>query len=199
MKKILWLTAMVILVGMMVQQAEAIIEPTPDMIGVYFDADANFVDVSVAPYTAFTAYFLLTNPLLTEIQGYEFGYHVDIDPINESFWVRTGYWFPSGIIIVGGNIDDPLDGEVLLEFPPPVATTAVTVLWTWDVLVGSELTAHITVGPVTTPYFGDGAPVYTDGTNVNQMVSTSCSGWVNAECSVAVEAMSFGAIKALYR
>ena len=50
-----------LLVSLMAASAFAVTDPDPNMIGVYFDTDANDNCMIVGPSTPFNAYVILTN------------------------------------------------------------------------------------------------------------------------------------------
>ncbi len=57
--------------------ATAVLDPTPDLFGFYFDelADLNCQE-GVVPFTLVTMYAIYTNPTVPEIVGFEFGMDV---------------------------------------------------------------------------------------------------------------------------
>lgn len=73
MKKLLVL----VLTMVMASSAFAGVDPDPNMMGIYFDLNADVVNLPGAlPFTQIPAYVMVTNPSFEALYGYEFGYAV---------------------------------------------------------------------------------------------------------------------------
>ncbi len=199
MKTILWLVAGVLLVGMMPVGAGAVVDPTPDLLGVYFDTQGELPDLNVGPNTAFNMHFILTEPSASQILGYEFSYQMNVHPSQGSLILKLGHIFPPGINDLTMPIYEGLAGEVRQSWPAPVPTTHAVILITFQYIILTPLTAYMTTGPASVETVVDGLPAYWDGTNSYPMGAPPCSGVINDYCGIAVERESFGAVKALYR
>ncbi len=199
MKTILWLVAGVLLVGMMPVGAGAVVDPTPDLFGVYFDTQGDVADGSVSSSIPFNMYFILTEPSASQILGYEFSYQMNMQPSQEALIFKLGHTLPPGIIDLTMPVYDGLAGEVRQWWPAPVPTSNAVILMTFQYLLLAPLTAYLTPGPFYAETIVDGLPAYWDGVNTYPMGVAFCSGVINDYCGIAVERESFGAVKALYR
>lgn len=54
----------------------AVIDPDPDMMGIYFDTDGNDNCPTIGINTPFNAFAILTNPTVPVFSAYEFGLRV---------------------------------------------------------------------------------------------------------------------------
>jgi hypothetical protein len=199
MKILSWLVAGVLLVGMMPVTAGAVLDPTPDLLGVYFDTQGDVADLSVGPSIPFHMHFILTEPSASQILGYEFSYQMNVHPSQGALIFKLGHTLPPGIIDLTMPVYDGLAGEVRQSWPAPVPTTNAVILMTFQYMLLAPLMAYLTPGPAYVETIVDGLPAYWDGVNTYPMGVSSCSGVINDACGVAVERESFGAVKALYR
>ena len=201
MNRLMRLLVILVLAGMLVPGAQAITDPDPDLLGVFFDIFGDQTATVAPPTAPFLAYFILTNPVSPEILGYEFSYHLQVDPAGmESSVVLLGHFPPPGIIEVTLPVYGAIDGEVLLSWPAPVPTASTVILMTFQYMLVGDLQAQITTGPVANETVPNGLPAYWDGTGyVFSLGRPDCSGLVNSFCGVAVETQSFSTVKALYR
>ena len=199
MKRLLWLVAGVLLVAMMPVGAGAVVDPTPDLLGVYFDTQGDVADLSVGPSIPFHMHFILTEPSASQILGYEFSYQMNVQPGQGALIFKLGHTLPPGIIDLTMPIYDGLAGEVRQSWPAPVPTTNAVILMTFQYMLLVPMTAHLSTGPAYVETVVDGLPAYWDGANNYPMGAPYCSGMINDYCGIAVERESFGAVKALYR
>ena len=71
---------------LMAFSALAVIDPDPDMLGIYFDLEADNNCITVAANTPFFAYLILTNSTAQAINAYEFGFMNCICAGNETLF-----------------------------------------------------------------------------------------------------------------
>jgi hypothetical protein len=199
MKILSWLVAGVLLVGMMPVGAGAVLDPTPDLLGVYFDTQGDIPDLNVGSNMPFNMHFILTEPSASQILGYEFSYQMNMQPSQEALIFKLGHTLPPGINDLTMPVYDGLAGEVRQSWPAPVPTSNAVILMTFQYLLLAPLTAYLTTGPAYVETVVDGLPAYWDGANTYPMGAPPCSGVINDYCGIAVERESFGAVKALYR
>ncbi len=199
MKKLMWMLVLIGVFGIGAGTAGAVVDPTPDLLGVYFDMNADVPDISVAAFVPFTAYFLLTSPSSVEMGGYEFGYDVSVAPGMESSFNRLGINYPPGVIVLDLEYLDPMHGYFIVGWPTPQPTQAVTQLMSWDLMLMQPIVAFITTGPVPNSTVPGDLPAYWDSTNVYPLGAPGCSGRINESCGVEAETASFGSVKSLYR
>ncbi len=199
MKNAILLMVAVLVVGMVPVGAGAVIDPTPDLLGVYFDTAADSAELVTGPNIPFNMHFILTTPSASHILGYEFSYQMNVSAALEGAVFKLGHTFPPGITDLTMPVYDAISGEVIQSWPSPVPTTNAVILMTFQYMLLSPLTAHLSTGPASVETIPDGLPAYWDGTNAYALDNSGCSGAINDFCGVAVEQESFGAVKALYR
>lgn len=187
-----------VLVGMSPRGAGAIVDPTPDLFGVYFDPFGDHPEV-IYDGAPVMAYFLLTMPSAPVISEYEFSFGLDMYGGSPDLVVRTENIYPPNTVVISEADADPLHGEVVVRWLEPVPTSMTIVLMNFRVRLFADLNVLITVGPVAEESIPDGLPSYRNGEIVYPMTSPYCHGHINEPCGVAVETRSFGTIKALYR
>ncbi len=199
MKKLLVL----VMISLMATSAFAVIDEDPDMLGVYFDANADQNQLTVDPGVQFYAYVMITNPSEAEVWGLEFGYDVVVPAGMEGSFFRLNNILPAGSVDLG-NSSDKLSGDYvagLAEFLPGVpATTFVT----WEFLLLAPMTMEIYLGPAGIQSIQDGLPAYEYGGLIKSLglstggVDTPVA-VVNGIGPIAVETATFGGVKSLFR
>nr|MEE4267026.1 hypothetical protein [Candidatus Krumholzibacteria bacterium] len=176
--------------------AHAILDPTPDLFGFYFDelADLNCQD-GVVPFTQVTMYAIYTNPTVPEIVGFEFG----MDVSGSALILQTN--------IPGYPFWDPIENVpyvVLLGQPRPLQPVNSLVVFTMlyiDVGVGPVhfmmRQADAPSGPWDVPGVilpgGEFFPVNV----LNGQGNITAA--INEDCIVPVQETTWSAVKAIYR
>ncbi|MCB1183121.1 hypothetical protein KDM41_06795 [bacterium] len=182
--------------------AVAVIDPAPDVVGVYFDPNADTREVFVAPNVPFHVYVILTNPTHPEIWGFELGYELTPSgPAGTLF--RLGRILPPDSINLGID-DDILAGSYVVGMAAPLPGAQAVVLVQWQFMLLTNMAVYFQLGPSEVQSIPDGLPAYEAGGVIVPMgLSFGCwtpgSGSVNEECGLATEESTFGAVKALYR
>jgi len=184
------------------QKAFAVVDTGPDIIGIYFDLNAEFGDTFAGVNVPFNAYVLLTYPTELEIWGFEFSYSFTTccDPANI---FRLANDLPPQSIDLGDN-SDTMSGEYVVGMAAPLPAAAVVQLVRWQFLLLAPLTIEMELVPTSTPSLPENVPAYeAGGFIVPLFIGGGCSGQgaakVNTTCGLPVEVQSFGKIKALYR
>ena len=181
---------------LMATSAFAIVDPDPDMMGFYFDleADLPFVD-DVPLYSQVPMYLILTRPTADMIYGFEAGFTLEGDGIilNHSFAVDD--------YINVGTFEN-----MIIGFGVPLPTTPATLLVTYSVLyMDSSMSAldfylHGTIPSSINPLY----PVILLADGVLQGVGLSAEFGPTAQINgggmvVSTDNVSFDGIKSLYR
>ncbi len=193
-----------LVVCLVTSSALAVVDPDPDMMGIYFDLNADENCLTISPNIPFFAYLILTNPTSSGISAYEFGLDVVVPAGMEglifqlSTYTYGGFdWFPDYPGVLGG------DYIVGLSSPYPAAPA--TPLHVWQYMLLSPMPVEIYIHSPSTPSIpGDLPIVLTDEGHLMQ-VGLSTGGpdipvaTVNTDCVVGVDEVNFGSIKALYR
>ena len=187
----------VLLMAMLVAtSAVAIVDPDDNMMGFYFDMEADMPCAEgVAPYAQLPMYLVMTNMTDDALYGFEAGY----DIVGNAMVLATVFANP-GIIDVGGP------GNHIVGYGSPSMTAPVTLLATLNVMYMDTM-----MGPVefflhgTEPStFDSRFPTILLANSVAMGVGMSAAdgptAQINAGCSVvATENVSFDGIKSLYR
>lgn len=191
-----------LLVSLMATSAFAVIDPDPDMLGVYFDMNADNNCLDIGPSIPFFAYVTITNPSAAEVHGLEFGYTVVPPAGLEGMIFRLGNALPAGSVDLGNNTN-LLSGDYVVGLASPLVGAPAVQFVTWQFMLLTPMTVEIFLGPSVVPGI-PGFPGYEIGGSI-QSLGTSTGGYdipvatVNGECVVSVEETSFGSLKSLFR
>ncbi len=199
MKKLIVL----LLVSLMATSAFAVVDEDPDMLGVYFDANADENSINPIVNVPFDAYVMITNPSAADVWGLEFGYDIVVPAGFEGLFFRLSNSLPAGSVDLGVS-DDKLSGDYVAGLATPLPGNPATTFVTWQFMLLSPMTVEIFLGPSNVQSIDDGLPAYeiggvilplglsTGGANVPVAV-------INGLGPVAVEEASFGSVKSLFR
>jgi hypothetical protein len=181
----------------------ATVDVDPDQLGIYFDVGADQTCFSVGPSVPFSVYVVLTNPSQPEVVGFEFGYRVAVPPGTEDLVFRlqnaSGCW--------NWEVDPWYESDYVCGLASPIPLTgsnAVLVIWQFMLLVPG-ITMEFYLGPAVVESIVDGLPAYASPDGIFPLGVSSGDvnlpvAMVNTDCSVvAVDHMSFGELKSLYR
>ena len=105
MKKLIVL----LLTGLMATSAFAVIDPDNDMLGVYFDLNADSNCLDIGPSIPFFVYVMITNPTAPQVRGLEFGYSIT-NTGGPGTVFRLASILPPGAFDFG-NSTDPMVGD----------------------------------------------------------------------------------------
>jgi len=176
--------------------ASAIIDPDPDIMGFFFDLEADNPCVEgIAPYAQIPMYLVITNPTFDALYGFEFGYDID----GQGMVLNMVYANPS-VIDVGSP------GNHIAGFGSPSPTTPVTLLATLAILYMDTTMAplnffmHGTTPSSIDPQY----PVVLLADGVLQSVGIfdyygDITSTINSICYSATDEISLEGIKSLYR
>ncbi len=190
MKKML-----ILLLAMLIAtSASAIINPDDDIMGFYFDLDADYDCVDgISPYSSTFLFLILTNPTSDAIYGFEAGHTI------EGEGMVLGAEFANPQVINVGTIDNIIAG-----FGEPTLTVPATLLLTLNVMYMDTTNGalrfflHGTTPSSVDPLF----PTLLLEGGVLQSVGVNNYGWATAQfnnCVSATETQSFDSLKSLYR
>ncbi len=192
-----------LLVSLMATTAFAGIDPDPDMLGVYFDTDANMNCTTATPNVPFPAYITITNPTSAEVHGLECGYEVVVPAGMDGLFFRLGNSLPAGAVDLG-NSDDKLIGDYVVGLASPLPGNGAVQFVSWNLMLLGAFPVDIFLGPSTIQSIDDGLPAYEIGGAIRSLglatggVGTPVAS-INGDCPVAVEEASFGSVKSLFR
>ncbi len=192
MKKLIVL----LMVMVMATSAFAIIDPDDDMMGLYFDMEADNPEVMGAlPYSTNVMYLVITNPSFDALYGFEAGYTME----GPGQVLSTVFANPQALNV--GTADNMIVG-----FGSPTVTAPVTLLATISVLYMSStneavaFTLHGTNPSSVDPMY----PVVLLANGIESGYGLSAADGPAAginlvESVVATDEVTFDGIKSLYR
>ena len=194
--------AIALLAALLPTASMAVIDPDPDLLGIYFDTEADNNCLQVASGTAFTAYVILTNTSQAGVEAFEFGYENEFDNDFYGLFVRLSQTLPSNSIDVGSG--DASSGFVQAGLAYPLPAASALVLVTWKYMALDTFPVLMYLGPADNPSLPDGMPVIQNsdhelmavgiiGGNPNRSVAA-----VNGVCG-AEEDMNWGTLKSNFR
>ena len=192
-----------ILVCLVATSAFAVVDPDPDMIGVYFDPTADDNCLMIGANIPFFAYVTLTNPSAPEIWGLEFGYRLTVPAGLEGLIFRLANSVPEFAVDLGNSID-PLFGDYIVGLGTPLPGTPAVQFVTWQFMILTPMPIEIYLGAAAVESIPDGLPAYEAGGTILPLgLATGGLGFpvatVNGDCPVQIEQSSFGSVKSLYR
>jgi len=182
-----------LIVSLMATSAFAVVDPDPNMLGMYLDLNA---DVTCGPAMMGNVYVILTNPTYGEVNGAEFGF----DVVGGPMFVLSTTW-PLEAVAIGGY-DNVSRGDWACGFAP-IVTSEATVVCTMQVLPQGPTSIILTGNNI--PSGEPGLPAILDaGVVTNVGLSAGIGGTAVAmgtpcEDVVATEKASFESLKSLYR
>ena len=201
MKK--WL--MLLMASLVATSAIAVIDPDPDMMGIYFDLDANDNCLTIGTNTPFFAYLILTNTTAPAINAYELGLDIVIPDGLENMFFRL-YSAPNDPDICFGGNPGPLGGDYIVGLPVPFPAEPAIILHIWIYMLLAPMPVEMYIHSASTPSIPGDFPVVQNAEgNILMQVGLSTGGpdipvaTVNTDCVVGVEEVSFGSLKALFR
>ncbi len=193
---------------LMASSAFAVIDPDPDMLGIYFDMNADDNCMFVEANTPFFAYLILTNSTAPAINAYEFSFYNCVCTGLESNLFMMSSNIAHGADVGGIDVGThtPISGEYIVGLAESIPTTEATILHSWQYMLLAVLPVQMFIGPSPVPSLPGGLPVVQNAEgSILMTVGTSTGGpdipvaTLNTDCVVAIENVSWGDVKALYR
>ncbi len=189
----------------------ALIDDGINSLGAYFDADGNINCLAPTPGQPFNLYWILANPVVENLGGFEFAWAFAPEVVPAPFILNA--FIPPNALNIGTNYN------LIVGLGAGLITTEATTLVTFNMMVLAlvDPETYITVGPATPPSIpghaatndfdnpADITPMNfstVDGVNViiNEL------GWVvpgvaKMSCPgpMATETATWGDVKALFR
>jgi hypothetical protein len=198
-----------LMVSLMATSAFAVVDPDPDMMGVYFDLNADTHCTSAGVNIPFFAYFCVTNPSAAAIDAYEFGYVMDVPVGFEGLIFRLATTIANGASQgVDVGVSGPLGGDVIVGLATPLPGGEVVVVHAMQYMLLADMTVPVYLSASSSPSLPGGLPVIQEAGGELMTVGTSTGGpdipvaMINDDgtmCPVAVEADTWGGLKSLYR
>jgi len=198
-----------LLVSLMAGSAFAVTDPDPDMIGIYFDLNANDNCKVIGPSIPFNAYLILTNTTAPAVSAYEVGYTNVVPSGMESMLFRLASTIANGAVsgLDLGDSSDILAGDHIVGLAAPLQAGPATVLHAWQFMILSpDLTMEMFIGAASQSSLPGTFPVILNASDSTLFTAGQSTGGidtpvatVNLPCVVGVEDASFGSVKSLFR
>lgn len=179
--------------------ALAVVDPDDNMMGIYFDMNADTYCMAVGPYAPFDAYVMLTNPTFPAVFGYEFGFTYEGNLLFSGVALNG-----TGPIDVGGAV-----GNHIVGLGAPLAATPATLLATLTLIPLATTPIYFDLFGATPASIGDGSlpVILLENSGIATMGLSTGIGNFNAvlnydgpcEDIVASDEASWDAVKSLYR
>jgi hypothetical protein len=180
----------------------AVIDPDPDLIGIYFDTQADINCLQVDPGSSFSAYVILTNPSVGSIDAFEFGYENEFDSDFYGMLALLGAILPPQSVNVGSG--DANSGDVIVGMASPLPPATALVLLTWEYMALDKFPVMMYLGPSSTPSLPGGLPVVQEagGDLMTVDILTGSANKpvaaVNSVCG-SKEGLAWGSLKSTFR
>ena len=197
----------ILLASLVATSAFAVIDPDPDMIGIYFDTNADNNCLTIGASTPFFAYVVTTNPTPQLINAYEFGFENRMPAGMGGMLFMLSSGFGSGAaagVDVGAHT--PLGGDYIVGLAASLTTSPATILHTFNYMLLAPTTIEMFLFQSSKPSIEGTFPVLQNATgSILYTVGQSTGGFdvpvatVNLPCVVGVEDVSFGSVKSLFR
>lgn len=176
--------------------AAGIVDPTPDLLGLYFEESADTYCLEwLAPYTPFDMYAVYTNPTVPEITGFEFGLEIPGDlMILQTSVACNPFWDP---------VED-IPYVVSCGYPLPVSEAAVLVHFRFMNISISTEPIHFFMHAAEVPSIpGENPVVYLPGGSLLPLLVRGAPDQPTAlifdDCTVDTQPTSWDSLKAIYR
>jgi hypothetical protein len=198
-----------LLASLVATSAFAVIDPDPDMIGIYFDLNADNNCLPAQPASLpFNAYLVLTNTTAPAINAYELGYQLTTPPGMGGMIFRLSSVIANGAVsgVNVGNEANVLAGDLIVGLASALPGSPAVVLHAWQYLLLAAMPVEFFIGASSAPSIPGDFPVVQNAIgSILMQVGQSTGGpgfpvaTVNTGCVVGVEEASFGSVKSLFR
>jgi len=197
-----------LLVSLMATSAFAVIDPDPNMMGIYFDTNADNNCLTTPASVPFFAYLVLTNTTAPAINAYECGI-VNVVPAGmEGMLFRLSSNIANGVVSgVDVGTNGPLGGDYIVGLAGAgLPASPAVILHSWQYMLLASFPVEMYLGASSKPSIPGVYPVVQ---NAEGSILFQCGqstggpetpvATVNTDCVVGVEEASFGSVKSLFR
>jgi hypothetical protein len=196
-----------LLASLVATSAFAVLDPDPDMMGIYFDTNADNNCLTSPSGVPFSAYLILTNTTAPAINAYELGLTVVVPAGLEASLFRLSSTIANGAISgVDVGTNGPLGGDFIVGLAGPLPAQPALILHAFQYLPFAPMSIEFFLGASSAPSIpGDFPVVQNANGSILMQVGQSTGGpdnavaTVNTGCVVGVEEASFGSVKSLFR
>ena len=196
-----------LLASLVATSAFAVIDPDPDMMGIYFDTNADNNCTTAGINVPFFAYIILTNSSANAVNAYELGLSVAVPAGFEGSIFRLASTIANGAVAgVDVGTNTALGGDFIVGLAAPLPTSGATVLHSMQYMFLGAFGADFYIGASSAPSIPGDFPVVQNAEgSILMQIGQSTGGpdvpvaTVNGDCVVGVEEASFGSVKSLFR
>jgi hypothetical protein len=199
------------LVAMMAASASAVVDHGTSSLGVYFNPGADVNCFAPTPATPFNVYFIMANPAVGNMGGFEFGWRFSPAVVPAPFILSTT--LPAQALNIGTNTN------FIVGLGGGLVTSEATVLVTLNMMVLAAVApeTYVQVGPAV-PASIPGHAAFNDFSNPADIrpmnyatvdgvnVVVDASGWVSpgvakmsCQGPIATESQTWSGVKALFQ
>lgn len=186
---------------------QAVVDPDPNMLGIYFDLEADNNCLTIEANVPFFAYLILTNTTAPAINAYEFSFFNCIcSGTDHLFFMLASNIGHNVVAGVDVGTHTATEGEYIVGLAEPLVATEALILHSWQYMCGAVQPINMLIGPTSVPSLPGGLPVVQNAEGSILMTVGTSTGdpeipvaTINNECVVATEHVCWGGIKALYR
>ena len=196
-----------LLASLVATSAFAVIDPDPDMMGIYFDLDADVNCITTPANAPFFAYLILTNTSAPAINAYELGLVNAVPEGMEGMIFRLASNIADNVVNgVNVGVNDALGGDYIVGLAEPLPAQPALILHSWQYMLLAEFPVEMFIMQSSAPSIEGVYPVVQNAEgSILMQVGQSTGGpdipvaAVNNGCAIAVEEASFGSVKSLFR
>jgi hypothetical protein len=195
-----------LLATLVATSAAAVVDPDPDMMGIYFDVSADNNCYTATPNVPFFAYAIVTNTTTAGIDAYEFSYEMVVPVGSEGLLFRLANNIANGAasgVDVGES--GPLGGDHIVGLATPLPASPAIIVHAWQYMLLGAFPVDVYLRAASVPSLPGGFPVV-QGVGTGLMTVGQSTGGpeipvatINGDCVVATEDASWGSVKSLYR
>jgi len=198
-----------LMLSLMAVSAFAVVDPDPDMMGIYFDETADVNCFAPIFRERWFGYLILTNPTYPAVDAYEFSFTYAITGgLDDDFIIRADN-IANGVV---AGVRVGVDADYAVGLSEPIPASPATILHSWEFQTFDELmTVELFLGALSEPSIpGAALPIVKlAGENTLMTTGISTGGVLNPvavvkpDCTgggpVATESDTWGGVKSLYR
>ena len=206
-----------LLATLVATSAAAVVDPDPDMMGIYFDRNADLNGICQPVNVPFMVYAVVTNTTAQGIDAYEFSYEMVVPAGSEGLLFRLSNNIADGAA-PGVDLRESaaLGGDHIVGLATPLPASPAVIVHSWQYMVLGNFPVYVYLRAASVPSLPGGFAVVQDIATGLMTVGQATGGpdipvaTINsASCSdpedpgpefpVATEDASWGSVKSLYR
>ena len=198
-----------LLASLVATSAFAVIDPDPNMMGIYFDRNADENCFNGPSSVPFFTYLILTNPTPQAVNAYELGVEIVVPAGMEGMLFQLASNIADNAVPgIDVGVNGPLGGDYIVGLGSPIPAMPATILHSWQHMQLAVFPMEFYLGAASIPSIAGDYPVVQDADGSVLFQCGQSTGGpefpvavVNGTgpCPVGVEEASFGSVKSLFR